>query len=87
MVLFPDLLPDLCGGQLPPMRPAHLLVGGLDGLLNKTPNTICVFPGAGQGQDVLLVEECAEDLVGGCHPGGGFGGCGVEVGVEVGCGW
>jgi hypothetical protein len=26
-------------------------------------------------------------LVGGCHPGGGFGGCGVEVGVEVGCGW
>ena len=87
VVLFPDLLPDLCGGQLPPMRPAHLLVGGLDGLLNKTPNTICVFPGAGQGQDVLLVEECAEDLVGGCHPGGGFGGCGVEVGVEVGCGW
>lgn len=68
MVLFPDLLPDLCGGQLPPMRPAHLLVGGLDalnGLLNKTPNTICVFPGAGQGQDVLLVEERTQYLVGG----------------------
>lgn len=90
MVLFPDLLPDLCGGQLPPMRPAHLLVGGLDtldGLLNKTPNTICVFPGAGQGQDILLVEERTQYLVGGCHPGCGFGGCGVEVGVEVGCGW
>lgn len=89
MVLFPDLLPDLCGGQLPPMRPAHLLVGGLDaldGLLNKPPNTICVFPGAGQGQDVLLVEECAKDLVGRRHPGGCFGGGGVEVGVEVGCG-
>lgn len=90
MVLFPDLLPDLRGGQLPPMRPAHLLVGSLnalDGLLNKTPNTTRVFPGAGQGQDVLLVEECAKDLVGGCYPGCGFGGCGVEVGVEVGCGW
>lgn len=50
------------------MRPAHLLVGGLDtldGLLNKTPNTICVFPGAGQGQDVLLVEERTQYLVGG----------------------
>lgn len=68
MVLFPDFLPDLRGGQFPPMRPAHLLVGGLnafDGLLNKTPNTTRVFPGAGQGQDVLLVEECAKDLVGG----------------------
>ena len=72
------------------MRPAHLLVGGLDtldGLLNKAPNTICGFPGAGQGQDVLLVEERTQYLVGGCHPGGGFGGGGVEVGVEVGCGW
>ena len=71
------------------MRPAHLLVGGLntlDGLLNKTPNTTRVFPGAGQRQDVLLVEECAKDLVGGCHPGCGFGGGWVEVGVEVGCG-
>lgn len=90
MVLFPDFLPDLRGGQLPPMRPAHLLVGGLntfDGLLNKTPNTTRIFPGAGQRQDVLLVEECAKDLVGGCHPGCGFGGCGVEVGVEVGCSW
>jgi hypothetical protein len=50
------------------MRPAHPLVGGLntfDGLLDKTPNTTRVFPGAGQGQDVLLVEECAKDLVGG----------------------
>jgi len=50
------------------MRPAHLLVGRLDtldGLLNKTPNPVRVFPGAGQGQDVLLVEECAKDLVGG----------------------
>lgn len=68
MVLFPDLLPDLRGGQLPPMRPAHLLVGGLntfDGLLDKTPNPVRVFPGAGQGQDVLLVEERAKDLVGG----------------------
>lgn len=90
MVLFPDLLPDLRGGQLPPMRPAHLLVGRLDtldGLLNKTPNPVRVFPGAGQRQDVLLVEERTQDLVGGCHPGCGFGGGGVEVGVEVGCGW
>ena len=90
MVLFPDLLPDLRGGQLPPMRPAHLLVRGLDaldGLLNKTPNATRVFPGAGQRQDVLLVEERTQYLVGGCHPGGGFGGCGVEIGVEVGCGW
>ena len=90
MVLFPDLLPDLCGGQLPPMRPAHLLVGrlnALDGSLNKTPNPVRVFPGAGQGQDVLLVEKCTQYLVGGCHPGCGFGGGGVEVGVEVGCGW
>ena len=50
------------------MRPAHLLVrylNALDGLLNKTPNTTRVFPGAGQRQDVLLVEECAQDLVGG----------------------
>jgi len=50
------------------MRPAHLLVRCLntfDGLLDKTPNTTRVFPGAGQGQDVLLVEECAKDLVGG----------------------
>lgn len=89
MVLFPDFLPDLRGGQLPPMRPAHLLVGSLnplDGLLNKTPHAICGFPGAGQGQDVLLVEERTQYLVGGCHPGCGFGGCGVEVGVEVGCG-
>ena len=73
------------------MRPAHLLMrclNTLDSLLNKAPtNTTRVFPGAGQRQDVLLVEECAKDLVGGCHPGGGFGGCGVEVGVEVGCGW
>ncbi len=90
MVLFPDLLPDLRGGQLPPMRPAHLLVrclNTLDGLLNKTPNTTRVFPGAGQRQDVLLVEKCTQYLVGGCHPGCGFGGGGVEVGVEVGCGW
>lgn len=90
MVLFLDFLPDLRGGQLPPMRPAHLLVGGLntfDGLLDKTPNTTRVFPGAGQGQDVLLVEECTQYLAGGCHPGCGFGGDGVEVGVEVGCGW
>ena len=89
MVLFPDLLPDLRGGQLPPMRPAHLLVrclNALDGLLDKTPNATRVFPGAGQGQDVLLVEERTQYLVGGYHPGGGFGGCGVEVGVEVGCG-
>lgn len=89
MVLFPDLLPDLRGGQLPPMRPAHLLMrclNPLDGLLNKTPNTTRVFPGAGQGQDVLLVEERTQYLVGGYHPGGCFGGCGVEVGVEVGCG-
>ena len=72
------------------MRQAHLLVGGLDtldGLLNKTPNTICVFPGAGQRQDVLLVEKRTQYLVGGCHPGCSFGGCGIEVGVEVGCGW
>lgn len=71
------------------MRPAHLLVGSLnplDGLLNKTPHAICGFPGAGQGQDVLLVEKRTQYLVGGCHPGCGFGGCGVEVGVEVGCG-
>jgi hypothetical protein len=34
-----------------------------------------------------LVEERTQYLVGGYHPGGGFGGCGVEVGVEVGCGW
>lgn len=90
MVFFPDFPPDLCGGQLPPMRPAHLLVGGLntfDGLLDKAPNTTRVFPGAGQRQDVLLVEERTQYLVGGCHPGCGFGGCGVEVGVEVGCGW
>ena len=90
MVFFFDFLPDLRGGQFPLMRPARLLVGcldTLDGLLNKTPNPVRVFPGAGQGQDVLLVEECAQDLVGGCHPGCGFGGCGVEVGVEVGCGW
>ena len=66
MVLFPDLLPDLRGGQLPPMRPAHLLMrclNPLDGLLNKTPNTTRVFPGA--GQDVLLVEERTQYLVGG----------------------
>lgn len=90
MVLFLDFLPDLRGGQLPPMRPAHLLMRGLDaldGLLNKTPNATRVFPGAGQGQDVLLVEERTQYLVGGCHPGCCFGGCGVEVGVEVGCGW
>lgn len=90
MVLFPDFLPDLRGGQLPPMRPAHLLVrclNTLDDLLNKTPHAICIFPGAGQGQDVLLVEERTQYLVGGYHPGCGFGGCGVEVGVEVGCGW
>ena len=89
MVLFPDLLPDLRSGQLPPMRPAHLLVGRLDtldGLLNKTPNTTRVFPGAGQRQDVLLIKKRAKDLVGGCHPGCGLGGGGVEVGVEVGCG-
>ena len=89
MVFFLDLLPDLRGGQLPPMRPAHLLVGRLDtldSLLNKTPNPVRVFPGAGQGQDVLLVEERTQYLVGGYHPGGCFGGCGVEVGVEVGCG-
>lgn len=68
MVLFPDLLPDLRGGQLPPMRPAHLLMrclNILDGLLNKTPNTTRVFPGAGQRQDVLLVEERTQYLVGG----------------------
>lgn len=68
MVLFPDLLPDLRGGQLPPMRQARLMVGGLDaldGLLNKTPHAICGFPGAGQGQDVLLVEERTQYLVGG----------------------
>ena len=68
MVFFFDFLPDLRGGQLPPMRPAHLLVrclNALDGLLNKTPNPVRVFPGAGQRQDVLLVEECAKDLVGG----------------------
>lgn len=68
MVLFPDFLPDLRGGQLPPMRQARLPVGGLnplDGLLNKTPNTTRVFPGAGQGQDVLLVEERTQYLVGG----------------------
>jgi hypothetical protein len=50
------------------MRPAHLLMrclNTLNGLLNKTPNPVRVFPGAGQGQDVLLVEECAKDLVGG----------------------
>jgi hypothetical protein len=35
----------------------------------------------------LLVEERTQDLVGGCHPGCGLGGGGVEVGVEVGCGW
>jgi len=90
VVLFPDFLPDLRGGQLPPMRPAHLLVrclNTLDDLLNKTPHAICIFPGAGQGQDVLLVEERTQYLVGGYHPGCGFGGCGVEVGVEVGCGW
>lgn len=90
MVLFPDLLPDLRGGQLPPMRPAHLLMrclNPLDGLLNKTPNTTRVFPGAGQRQDVLLVEKRTQYLVGGCHPGCSFGGCGIEVGVEVGCGW
>ena len=90
MVFFLDLLPDLRGGQFPPMRPARLLVGclnTLDGLLNKTPNPVRVFPGAGQRQDVLLVEERPQDLVGGCHPSGGFGGCGIEVGVEVGCGW
>ena len=89
MVLFPDLLPDLSGGQLPPMRPAHLLMrdlNTLDSLLNKAPNTTRIFPGAGQRQDVLLVEERTQDLVGGCHPGCGFGGCGIEVGVEVGCG-
>lgn len=90
MVLFLDFLPDLRGGQLPPMRPAHLLVrclNTLDGLLDKTPNPVRVFPGAGQRQDVLLVEERAKDLAGGCHPGCGFGGGWVEVGVEVGCGW
>lgn len=68
MVFFFDLLPDLRGGQLPPMRPAHLLVRGfntLDGLLNKTPNPARVFPGAGQRQDILLVEKRAQDLVGG----------------------
>lgn len=68
MVLFLDFLPDLRGGQFPPMRPDHLLVRCLntfDGLLNKTPNATRVFPGAGQRQDVLLVEECAKDLVGG----------------------
>ena len=89
MVFFLDFLPDLRSGQFPPMRPAHLLVGRLDtldGLLNKTPNPVRVFPGAGQRQDVLLVEERTQDLVGGCHPGCGFGGCGIEVGVEVGCG-
>ena len=71
------------------MRPARLSVrylNALDGLLDKTPNTTRVFPGAGQGQDVLLVEERTQYLVGGCHPGCGFGGGGVEVGVEVGCG-
>lgn len=90
MVFFLDFLPDLRGGQLSPMRPAHLLVGCLntfDSLLNKTPNPVRVFPGAGQGQDVLLIKKRAKDLVGGYHPGGGFGGCGVEIGVEVGCGW
>lgn len=68
MVFFLDFLPDLRGGQLSPMRPARLSVrylNALDGLLDKTPNTTRVFPGAGQGQDVLLVEECAKDLVGG----------------------
>lgn len=90
MVFFLDLLPDLRSGQLPPMRPAHLLVGRLDtldGLLNKTPNPVRVFPGAGQRQNVLLVEERTQDLVGGYHPGCGLGGGGIEVGVEVGCGW
>ena len=68
MVLFLDFLPDLRGGQLPPMRQAHLLMrclNPLDGLLNKTPNTTRVFPGAGQRQDVLLVEERTQYLVGG----------------------
>ena len=90
MVFFLDFLPDLRSGQFPPMWPAHLLVGcldALDGLLNKTPNPVRVFPCAGQRQDVLLVEERTQDLVGGCHPGCGFGGGGIEVGVEVGCGW